>query len=108
MEGKNDELVTFIRQDAEDLLRVLTSKPQLKPNPRAVPIRANMFGKTTSSGISLTAPGDVNVFTPTATGWALSSPLQTIPCWVWPTAIVGEKNVIIFELDGRHIAVEIC
>jgi hypothetical protein len=108
MEQDNDELVAFIRPDAEDLLRMLTSQPGLTPGPRRQPNQMKMFGRTTTSGIGLTAPSDVTVFTPTSTGWAASSPTQTIQCWTWPTAITGEKNVEVTIVDGRFVATELC
>lgn len=108
MERENDELVALVRQDAEDLLRMLSSQPGQVQGPRAEPIRAKMFGRTTSSGINLTSPGDVNIWRPTTTGWAVSSPLEVIPCWTWPTAITGEKNVEVTIVDGRFVATELC
>ena len=106
--AENDELVAFIRQDAERLLRGLTSEPEIKPGPRAAPMLGLMFGRTTSSGIGLAAPGNVEVFRPTATGWAITSPVETILCWCYPTAISGVKNVMVFVVDGRHVAMELC
>ncbi len=108
MERENDELVALVRQDAEDLLRMLSSQQGLEPKAKADPIRAKMFGRTTSSGIALTAPGNVNIFKPTTTGWAVSSPLEVVPCWTWPTAITGEKNVEVTIVDGRFVATELC
>ena len=108
MERENEELVAFIRPDAEDLLRMLSSQQGLEPKAKVSPIRAKMFGRTTSSGIALTAPGDVTIFRPTTTGWAVSSPAEVVPCWAWPTAISGEKNVDVEIVDGRFIATERC
>ena len=108
MESENDELVAFIRPDAEDLLRMLSSQQGLEPKAKASPTRAKMFGRTTSSGIALTAPGDVTLFKPTSTGWVVSSPAEVVPCWTWPTAISGEKNVEVTIVDGRFVATELC
>ena len=103
-----EELVAFIRQDAEDVLRMLSSQPGQEAGARRLTNPQKMFGRTTVLGISLTAPGDVTIFTPTSTGWEASSPVQTIPCWTWPTAISGEKNVEVTIVDGRFVATELC
>ena len=108
MENDNEELVAFVRQDAEDVLRMLSSQPGQEAGARRLTNPQKMFGRTTSSGISLTAPGDVNIWRPTTTGWAVSSPLEVIPCWTWPTAITGEKNVEVTIVDGRFVATELC
>jgi hypothetical protein len=31
-----------------------------------------------------------------------------VKAWAWPTAITGEQNVILFEVNGRFVAMQVC
>jgi len=108
MEGDNEELVALIRPDAEDLLRMLSSQPGQRPGFVRPLLTLLMLGRTTSSGLGTTSEGNVVVYTPTTTGWAASSPTETVQAWAWPTAIVGEQNVMLFEVNGRFVAMQVC
>jgi hypothetical protein len=103
-----EDLVALVRDDANELLRMLPSVGTQEAG-RTRPVFPNiMVGRTTSSGLSLTAEGDVVIHTPTTSGWAASSPTQIVKAWAWPTAISGVQNVMVFEVNGRYLAMQVC
>jgi hypothetical protein len=102
------EPVLLVREDAESLLRMLPAIGDQQLGRPAQPFRGMMLGKTTSAGLNTNVAGDVRVHTPNPSGWAESSPLETIKAWAWPTPIVGETNVLVFEVNGRYVAMEVC
>lgn len=101
---ESEDLVALVRDDANELLRMLGSQPKQEAGRSRQVFTVMMLGRTTTSGLSTTAEGDVVIHTPTATGWAASSPVQTVKAWAWPDAIVGQKYVQVFQVDGRFVA----
>jgi hypothetical protein len=105
---EDEDLVALVRDDANELLRMLGSQPKQEAGRTRQRLTLMMLGRTTSSGLSTTAEGDVRVHTPTTTGWAASSPAEIVKAWAWPTAITGEQNVMLFEVNGRFVAMQVC
>jgi hypothetical protein len=103
-----EDLVALVRDDANELLRMLPSIGKQEAGRTRQVSTIMMLGRTTSSGLSTTAEGDVRVHTPTTTGWAASSPAEIVKAWAWPTAITGEQNVMLFEVNGRFVAMQVC
>ena len=103
-----NDMVALIRTDANELLRMLPSVGKQEAGRSRQVFTLIMLGRTTSSGLSTTAEGDVRVHNPTTTGWAASSPVETVKAWAWPTAITGAQNVILFEVNGRFLAMQVC
>jgi hypothetical protein len=102
-----EDLVALVRDDANELLRMLPSVGKQEVGRTRQVSTIIMLGRTTSSGLSTTSEGDVRVHTPTASGWAASSPAEIVKAWAWPTVIVGEKYVMLFEVNGRLVAQEV-
>jgi hypothetical protein len=105
---EDEDLVALVRDDANELLRMLGSQPTQEAGRSRQVLTVMMLGRTTSSGLSTTAVGDLVIHTPTATGWGASSPAETVKAWAWPTAITGEQNVMLFEVNGRFVAMQVC
>jgi hypothetical protein len=101
-----DDLVCLVRQDANDLLRMLPSVGNQEALPRIQRDTTIMLGVVQTGGLSTSAEGDVLIHTPTTTGWAASS--EIVKAWAWPTAIDADKNVMLFQINGRFVAVEVC
>jgi hypothetical protein len=65
-----------------------------------------LLGRTGSGGIPLGAASTVTLYNESSGGWTLGS--ETVQAWSFPTAIDGIKDVIIFEIGSRLVAMEIC
>ena len=103
-----EDLVALVRDDANELLRMLPIVGKQEAG-RTRPVKTlMMLGRTTTAGLSTTAEGDVLIHVPTTTGWGASSPAEIVKAWAWPTAIVGEQNVMLFEVNGRFVAMQVC
>lgn len=102
-----EELAVFEKRTGEELIRLLPGVGGVTPggDSRRFP-NFIMLGRTGVGGLSTTSESDVFLYKPTATAWSISTEVQ--PAIAWPTLIDGEKDVFLFPVDGRWVAIEVC
>ena len=96
----------FNKADAEDILNGLGNRDQEFSGRIPRDTATTLLGRTGSGGIPLGSASTVTLYNESSGGWTIGS--DTVQCWSFPTAIDGVKDVMIFEIGSRLVAMEIC
>ena len=96
----------FNKADAEDILSGIGNRDQEYFGRIPRDTSTILLGRTGSGGISLGSASTVTIYDESSGGWTLGS--DTVQAWTFPTAIVGVKDVMIFEIGTRLVALELC
>lgn len=104
---ENERVGVFEEGTARDLIRLLPRVGGQSPLPNGNRFpNFIMLGRTGTGGLSTTSESNVFLYLPTATGWSLST--ETHPAIAWPTLISGEKDILLFPVNGRWVGLEVC
>lgn len=100
------EVVGFNPVDANALLSMLEGVGGDGFSITRQPRTSRMLGEVKTGGLAPGAEGSVWIKKPTASGWATSS--DSCPTWTVGSEIDEGATVLLVEVDGRWLALEIC
>lgn len=104
---ESEELFGFNRQDADAILARLQQAGGFDVAPGRRPPVSCILARAKSSGLGANSSGNVFYMEPTATGWQVTT-TEYVAFNPTSTAIGADKLCLLFPVNGRWLATELC
>lgn len=105
--ASKEQLFGFNRTDADAILAGLPPTGGSSVSQSLVPDSPILLAQSKSTGIGANNSANVFYMEPTATGWSATT-IEYLAYNPTSTAIGNSKLLLLFPVNGRWIAVELC
>lgn len=107
MANDDSEIFGFNRSDADAILANLQQLGGVDVTGTRRPLVAPLLAQTKTGGLGANSSGNVFYMEPTTTGWQVTT-TEYLAFNPTSTAIAASKLCLLFPVNGRWLAVEMC